>query len=68
MHTEQDFMLYIIQDDIITRYTKNSLDLDYIRFRNKITIITRPDNKNKIRFYSSYYEQINKIYLYNIIP
>jgi hypothetical protein len=52
---KQDFMLYFIQNNTITGYTKNSMDLDYIRFRNKITIITRPDNRNKIRFYPSYY-------------
>jgi hypothetical protein len=41
-------MLYIIWDNIVARYTKDSLDLDYIRFRSKIIIITRSDNKNKI--------------------
>jgi hypothetical protein len=41
-------MLYIIQDNIVTGYTKNSLDLDYIRFCGKITIIIRSDNKINI--------------------
>jgi hypothetical protein len=41
-------MLYTIRNNIIARYTKDFLDLDYIRFCSKTTIITRSNNKNKI--------------------
>jgi hypothetical protein len=41
-------MLCLIWDNIVFRYTQDPLDLDRIRFYNKTTIITRPNNKNRI--------------------
>jgi hypothetical protein len=45
---EQGFALYPIWDNTITGHTKNSLDLNRIRLRSKITIITRSNNRNRI--------------------
>jgi hypothetical protein len=45
---EQVIAIRPVWYNIIPRYTKDSLDFNYIRLRGKIVIITRSDNKNRI--------------------
>jgi hypothetical protein len=52
---EQIIAICPVWHNIVPGYARDPLDFNRIRFRDKAIIITRPDNRSRIRFYPGYH-------------